>query len=78
MRVDGRAMAARVAKIAVNAMHAPNGGANELPAILRGWFGAEAGRLGRGETVRFGRTGAGLVMEPFFPGARSPSDEAGF
>src|SRR5262249_32833710 len=63
--VDGRPMEAVIAKIAVNVVHAPGNPTNELPDILRGWFGQEAGIPGRGDRVRFHKETDALVMEPF-------------
>src|SRR5204862_8168596 len=53
--VEGRPMEAVVAKIAVNVVRAPGHSENELPNILRTWFGNQAGFPGRGDRVRFHR-----------------------
>jgi superfamily II DNA or RNA helicase/diadenosine tetraphosphate (Ap4A) HIT family hydrolase len=66
--VDGRPMQAVVVKVAVNVVRAPGGPRNELPDILRGWFGKDAGMPGRGERVRFRKDADTIVMEPFGPG----------
>jgi hypothetical protein len=71
--VDGRPMQAVIAKIAVNVVHAPGSSTNELPLILRGWFGKEAGTPGRGDRVRFHKAADTIVMEPFGPSLRSDS-----
>jgi hypothetical protein len=63
VEVDGRPMEAIVAKIAVNVVRASGSSTNELPMILRSWFGDDAGLPGRGDRVRF-RRGALVVMEP--------------
>ena len=65
--VEGRPMEAVVAKIAVNVVRAPGGSENELPNILRTWFGDLAGSPNRGDRVRFRRDGSIIVMEPFGP-----------
>jgi superfamily II DNA or RNA helicase len=65
--VEGRPMEAVVAKIAVNVVRAPGGSENELPNILRTWFGDLAGSPDRGDRVRFRRRGSTIVMEPFGP-----------
>lgn len=69
--VDGRPMKAVIVKIAVNVVHAPDNSTNELPAVLRGWFGNEVGMPGRGERVRFHKEGDTIVMEPFGPSLKS-------
>ena len=65
IEVDGRPMEAIVAKIAVNVVRPPGTSANELPAILRTWFGDDAGLPGRSDRVRFRRNANTIVMEPF-------------
>jgi hypothetical protein len=71
--VEGKSMEAVVAKIAVNVVRAPGHSENELPNILRSWFGNEAGFPGRGNRVRFRRDGNTIVMEPLEPNLKSPS-----
>jgi hypothetical protein len=71
--VDGRPMQAVIAKIAVNVVRAPGSSTNELPEMLRGWFGKEAGAPGRGDRVRFHQDADTIVMEPFGPNFRSGS-----
>ena len=71
--VDGRPMQAIIAKIAVNVVHAPGSSTNDLPLILRGWFGKEAGTPGRGDRVRFHKEADTIVLEPFGPSLRSGS-----
>ena len=51
--VDGNAYVARFVKIAVNVVHRPGEASNELPGILRGWFGPQAGHPGTNHTVLF-------------------------
>jgi hypothetical protein len=62
--VEGRAMEAVVAKVAINVVRAPDETVNRLPGILRSWFGEEAGVAGRGHAVRLRRDGETVVMEP--------------
>ena len=73
IEVDGRGMEAIVAKIAVNVVRAPGTLANELPAILRNWFGDDAGLPGRSDRVRFRRSENTIVMEPFGVNGKSTS-----
>ena len=73
IEVNGRQMEAIVAKIAVNVVHAPGTSTNELPAILRAWFGDDAGLPGRSDRVRFRRKANSIVMEPFGVNAESTS-----
>jgi hypothetical protein len=58
-------------KIAVNVVHTPDNSTNELPDILRGWFGKEVGTPGRGDRVRFHKEADTIVMEPFGPSLKS-------
>jgi Domain of unknown function (DUF3427) len=46
---------------------------NALPAILRTWFGDDAGLPGRSDRVRFRRNANTIVMEPFGANASSTS-----
>ncbi len=63
IEVDGRPMEAIVAKIAIDVVRAPGTSTNELPDILRAWFGDEAGLPGRSDRVRL-RRGETIIMEP--------------
>src|SRR5262245_54779007 len=58
-------MEAIVAKIAVNVVRFPGASANELPVILRAWFGDDVGLPGRAERVRFRKGENSILMEPF-------------
>jgi Domain of unknown function (DUF3427) len=71
IEVAGRQMEAIVAKIAINVVRSPASSANELPAILRTWFGNDAGLPGRSDRVRFRRNANTMVMEPFNANADS-------
>jgi hypothetical protein len=65
IEVNGRPMEAIVAKIAINVVQIPGTSNNELSAILRTWFGDDAGLPGRGDRVRFRRHANSIIMEPF-------------
>src|SRR5262249_12233955 len=45
-------------------VRAPGASDNELPAILRAWFGDEVGLPGRTDRVRFRRDAHRTIMEP--------------
>src|SRR4030095_14354393 len=51
--IDGRQYQAEFARIAVNVVRAPGSPRNELPALLRGWFGPDAGLPGTSFQVGF-------------------------
>jgi hypothetical protein len=56
MSVDGRPLEANFAKIAINVVREPGmEDRNELPAILRGWFGQDAGAPGTRHQVALRR-----------------------
>ena len=74
IEVDGRPMEAIVAKIAVNVVRPPGASTNELPAILRTWFGEDVGLPGRSDRVRFRRDDNTVVMEPFDTNIKPTSD----
>jgi hypothetical protein len=61
---DGVAYQANFVKVALNVMQPKEGGDNVLPAVLRGWFGEDAGKPGRTDAVEFERKGSGYVMRP--------------
>jgi hypothetical protein len=62
--IDGEAFEAVIAKIAINVARRPSQDTNELPAILRKWFGPDAGLPGRGQRVKLRRGAEGLYLEP--------------
>ncbi|MBM3346601.1 MAG: DUF3427 domain-containing protein, partial [Betaproteobacteria bacterium] len=64
IEVAGSAMEAVVAKIAINVVRNPGDTANQLPTLLRSWFGDDAGLPGRGERVRLRQNGDRTIMEP--------------
>ncbi len=51
--IDGRQYHAEFAKIAVNVVRAPGSPRNELPGLLRAWFGPDAGLPGTSFQVSF-------------------------
>jgi hypothetical protein len=65
IEVSGRPMEAIVAQIAINVVRGTDTAKNELPEILRAWFGEGAGLPGRSDRVRFRRADDTIVMEPF-------------
>lgn len=71
VEVDGRQLEATVAKIAINAVRDPATGFNQLPEILRTWFGPEAGRPGRSDRVRLHRQDDRMLMEPLGAAAQA-------
>jgi hypothetical protein len=62
--IDGKPHEADFVKIAVNVVRAKGGETNVLPAILRGWFRADAGRPGTAFQVAFEPEGAGYRLVP--------------
>jgi hypothetical protein len=73
IEVDGRPLEAIVAKIAINVLRDPSGGGNQLPTILRSWFGEDAGLPGRADRVRIRRNANVAVMEPIGASAHPTS-----
>ena len=51
IQIEGEAYEASIAKIAINVVRKPGEEINVLPAILRRWFGDDAGLPGHGERV---------------------------
>lgn len=56
MIVNGGRYEAHFAKVAVNVVRRPGSARNELPGLLRAWFGPDTGRPGTSFQVRFERT----------------------
>lgn len=71
--IDGQRYDANFVKIAVNVVRLPSSEENALPAILRGWFGHDAGLPGTGHTVVCEQIGDEWQMRP---SARRNDDEA--
>jgi superfamily II DNA or RNA helicase/diadenosine tetraphosphate (Ap4A) HIT family hydrolase len=67
--VDDQPMEATVAKIAINVVRRAGDPSNQLPAILRGWFGDDAGLPGKGDRIRLRLQNDVWRMEPI--GAQS-------
>jgi superfamily II DNA or RNA helicase/diadenosine tetraphosphate (Ap4A) HIT family hydrolase/HKD family nuclease len=61
---DGASWRFRFAKVAVNVAHPVGRDRNELPDLLRRWFGPQAGRPGTDFRVRFRPSPDGLWIEP--------------
>jgi len=64
---NGLAYQANFVKVAVNVMHAEGGEENELPEVLRRWFGEGAGLPGTTQQVVFIKKGEGYRLEPWSP-----------
>lgn len=63
--VDGSEYQANFVKVAVNVVRRGESGDNDLPAILRGWFGAQAGHPGtRHQVEAEPANGGGWVLRP--------------
>ena len=73
MVIDGETLEAIVAKIAINVVRQPGSEENLLPAILRRWFGEEAGLPARGERVAILRSDGQCRLEPLTRSASSTS-----
>jgi hypothetical protein len=75
--IEGRRYEADFAKIAVNVIRAVGSVRNELPGLLRTWFGPDAGLPGTSFQVRFERAGDnGYQLIPLRHGAPSHGPEA--
>jgi len=64
VRIDGDVHRADFVKVAVNVIRRIDGGPNELPAILRRWFGPDAGLPGTRHSVAFERRGDAWHLFP--------------
>jgi superfamily II DNA or RNA helicase/diadenosine tetraphosphate (Ap4A) HIT family hydrolase len=65
--IDGEAYRANFVKVAVNVIRRPGAEQNELPAIMRRWFGPDAGAPGTSFFVSFKRIGDRLMLTPVNP-----------
>jgi hypothetical protein len=63
VQIDGEGYEAMIEKNAVNVVRRPGDEVNQLPDILRRWFGDDAGLPGRGERVKLTRGPSGFEME---------------
>jgi hypothetical protein len=61
---DGSRLRFRFVKVACNVAHRAGSPRNELPDLLRTWFGVAAGKPGTAFHVRFWRSPDGLSVEP--------------
>ena len=64
LEIDGTTFDADFVKVALNVVRQPGNAQNQLPGILRGWFGPEAGLPGTRHEVRLEKTGVGWSMRP--------------
>ncbi len=62
--IDGNRYEANFVKVAVNVIRQPEKEGNELPNILRSWFGADAGLPGTDQRVAFEQRDSDLVLAP--------------
>jgi superfamily II DNA or RNA helicase len=62
--IDGKAHQANFVKVAVNVVREPGADTNVLPAILRGWFGADAGLPGTSYHVACAAGDDGWILTP--------------
>jgi superfamily II DNA or RNA helicase/diadenosine tetraphosphate (Ap4A) HIT family hydrolase/HKD family nuclease len=62
--VDGETYEARFARVAVNVVRKPGSRRNDLPALMRAWFGDSAGLPGTSFSVVFERTEEGWHLSP--------------
>jgi superfamily II DNA or RNA helicase/diadenosine tetraphosphate (Ap4A) HIT family hydrolase/HKD family nuclease len=67
LHIDGRVHHADFVKVALNVVREQAGGPNVLPAILRRWFGPDAGLPGTRHTALLQRQGDSWYL---FPGSR--------
>ncbi len=74
VQVDGQPWVLNFAKVAVNVAREPGGEENQLPALLRRWFGPEAGLPGTHHRVFLEKTAEGFRLAPLAP---RPTDQAG-
>jgi hypothetical protein len=61
---NGEPYEANFVKIAINTMRKPGSEENDLPAVLRGWFGPDAGRPGTRHEVAIDRGDDGYTLSP--------------
>ncbi len=62
--IEGERYEANFVKVAVNVIRRPGNPRNELPTILRRWFGADVGLPGTNFHVVFKRSGTGWTLAP--------------
>jgi superfamily II DNA or RNA helicase/HKD family nuclease/diadenosine tetraphosphate (Ap4A) HIT family hydrolase len=64
VRINEEVLLANFVKIALNVVQAPSGEENELPGILRGWFGDDVGKPGTRHQVILKRETDGWLLRP--------------
>jgi hypothetical protein len=64
LSIDSESYEANFAKIALNVVRRKGSDANELPSILRRWFGPDAGLPGTDFRVALDRSASGYVLAP--------------
>ena len=63
LEIDGTSFDADFVKVALNVVRLPGNAQNQLPGILRGWFGPGAGLPGTRHEVRLEKTEVGWTMK---------------
>jgi hypothetical protein len=64
VEVDGVQYQAHFVKVALNVQRTPGDTENRLPQVLRGWFGADAGRPGTRHQVAVELRDGTWIMRP--------------
>jgi hypothetical protein len=64
VQIDGQPYSANFVKVAVNVVRRSEQEDNDLPGILRGWFGPDAGAPGTRHTVALEKRGAEWHLRP--------------
>jgi superfamily II DNA or RNA helicase/diadenosine tetraphosphate (Ap4A) HIT family hydrolase len=72
--VEGVSYQAKFAKVAVNVMHQTGSEENALPAVLRHWYGEDAGQPGSAQMAVFERAREGYTLSPVRSDAALLSD----
>jgi superfamily II DNA or RNA helicase len=65
--IDSRPMQAIVVRSSLDSVRQLDGAENELPMVLRGWFGNDTGLTSRSDRVKVQRDGDKFVVEPIMP-----------
>jgi len=73
--INGTNYEVNFVKIAINVIRLPGTDANVLPAIVRGWFGSDAGQPGTDFRVRIQRSGEDWAMDPIGSNSRKDGPE---
>jgi hypothetical protein len=64
VEIDGETYSANFVRVALNVVRRPRQEENELPRVLRGWFGADAGAPGTRHAVELEQTAEGWKLRP--------------